>query len=120
MKMMQQHNKRFYQVRLYMIIVEIEKSKRKHKRFRVILNDGKAYDFGLDNGNTYIDHKDKTKRLNYRKRHLGNEKEKMLISNLTPSPSLFSYYLLWGEYNDIMKNITHLNYLWSSKKTNPK
>ena len=50
--MMQQHNKRFYQVRLYMIIVEIEKSKRKHKRFRVILNDGKAYDFGLDNGNT--------------------------------------------------------------------
>lgn len=98
------------------MIVEIDKSKRKNKRFRVKLDNGKSYDFGLDTGETYIDHKDKTKRLNYRKRHLGNETENILINNLTPSPSLFSYYLLWGEYDDIMKNIIYLNNLWSSKK----
>lgn len=117
--MMRQHNKRIYQVNLYMI-VEIEKSKRKNKRFRVILDTGKSYDFGLDTGETYIDHKDKNKRLNYRKRHLGNETENNLISNLIPSPSLFSYYLLWGDYTDIMKNIIFLNNLWSSKKPKSK
>ena len=99
------------------MIVEIEKSKRKNKCFRVILDNGKAYDFGLDTGETYINHNDKTKRLNYRKRYLGNETEKKLINNLIPSPSLFSYYLLWGEYDDIMKNIIYLNNLWSLNKT---
>lgn len=118
--MMRQHNIIFYQLQLYIMIVEIEKSKRKNKRFRVILDNGNSYDFGLDSGKTYIDHQDKDKRTNYRKRHLGNETEKKLINNLTPSPSLFSYYLLWGDYTDIMKNIIHLNNLWSSKKSNSK
>ena len=98
------------------MIVEIEKSKKKNKRFRVILDNGKSYDFGLDTGKTYIDHHDENKRLNYRKRHLGNETEHELINNLIPSPALFSYYLLWGEYDDIMKNIINLNNLWSLKK----
>jgi hypothetical protein len=31
------------------------------------------------------------------RRHLGNKKEKYLIDHLIPSPSLFSYYLLWGD-----------------------
>ena len=48
------------------MIVEIKNSKKKNKRFRVILDNGKAYDFGLDTGETFIDHHDKNKRLNYR------------------------------------------------------
>ena len=49
------------------------------------------------------------KRDNYRARHLGNEKEKKLIESFTPSPELFSYYLLWGPYTDLNKNIKYLN-----------
>jgi len=35
-------------------IVKIEPSKRKNKRFRVILSNGDKYDFGLLGGSTYI------------------------------------------------------------------
>ena len=94
------------------MIIKITKSPVKHKRFRVHMNTGKYYDFGLDIGKTYIDEGDKTKRENYWKRHLGNETEKQLINNLVPSPSLFSAYLLWGSSTDIHKNIETLNKLW--------
>ena len=33
------------------------KSPIKHKRFRVIINNNNHYDFGLDTGSTYLDHK---------------------------------------------------------------
>ena len=47
---------------------------------------------------TYIDHHDKTKRANYWKRHLvANRTELHLITNLVPSPELFSAMLLWGD-----------------------
>jgi hypothetical protein len=92
-------------------IVSIEDSKRKNKRYRVYLDDGSYYDFGLRGGNTYIDHHDKRKRENYRKRHLGNETEKHLIEHLIPSPSLYAYYLLWGGSTDLMTNINILNRL---------
>ena len=92
-------------------IVSIEDSKRKTKRYRVYLDDGSYYDFGLKGGNTYIDHHDKKKRDAYRKRHLGNETEKHLIESVTPSPSLFAFWLLWGDSINIMKNIDELNKL---------
>ena len=49
--------------------MELYESKRKDKRFMAIIK-GKKYHFGLKNGSTYIDHKDKTKRENYIKRHM--------------------------------------------------
>ena len=93
-------------------IVSIEDSRRKTKRYRVYLEDGSHYDFGLKGGDTYIDHKNKQKRENYRKRHLGNKIEKHLISHLIPSSSLMSYWILWGPSTDIMKNINILNRMW--------
>ena len=72
---------------------------------------GKKYNFGLKGGSTYLDHKDKIKRDNYRRHHLGNPKEKQLIEGLTPSPALFSYYILWGDSTDININIRKLNKL---------
>ena len=93
-------------------IVSIEDSKRKNKRYRVYLDDGSYYDFGLKGGNTYVDHHDKRKRENYKKRHLGNEIEKHLITHLIPSSSLMSYWILWGPSTDIMKNIDLLNKMW--------
>jgi hypothetical protein len=58
------------------MIVNIKSSPLKYKRYRVFMNNGKHYDFGLKGGQTYLDHKDKTKRLNYWKRHYANETEK--------------------------------------------
>jgi hypothetical protein len=89
-------------------IVKIEPSPRKTKRFRAFLNNGKHIDFGLREGQTYIDHGDLDKRMNYIARHYwGRQKE--LIDSLTPSASLFSLYLLWGYNTDINKNLEYLN-----------
>jgi hypothetical protein len=92
-----------------MQIIKLIKSPRKNKRFRVYLDNNEYYDFGLDTGSTYIDHHDKILRENYRKRHLGNDIERHLIENFIESPSLFSYYLLWGDSTDLKKNIENLN-----------
>jgi len=95
-----------------MKIIQIENSNRKNKRFKVTLDDGQIFHFGLLGANTYLEHHDNRKRDNYRKRHRGNDTERYLIETLTPSPSLFSYYLLWGDSTDLMRNIDKLNRLW--------
>jgi hypothetical protein len=97
------------------MIIKIEKSPVKYKRYRVYMDTGKHYDFGLLGGETYIDHKDANKRRNYWLRHYGNPTEKILIDNLVPSPSLFSAYLLWGVHSNLEKNIKELNELWKFK-----
>jgi len=80
------------------------------KRFVVIFGDKKYY-FGSPVGSTYIDHGDKLKRENYRKRHYANKTEKYRIDNLVHSPALFSYYILWGDSNNINTNLKKLNKL---------
>jgi len=97
------------------MITKVESSPLPNKRFRVFMDNGKSYDFGLKSGSTYIDHHDMTKRLNYLKRHLANETENTLIKNLVPSPSLFSAYLLWGKYTTLEQNVHFLNSLWEKK-----
>jgi hypothetical protein len=96
------------------MIIGLQKSPRKNKRFRAILDDNTFIDFGLLNGQTYIDHKNKLKRTNYIKRHLANKKENYLIKNLIPSPALFSLAILWGKFTDIKKNIKNLNLLFKT------
>jgi len=99
-------------------IIYITESPRLFKKYRVYLNDGSYYDFGLDKSQTYLDHHDNTIRQNYRARHLANSKEKELIESLTPSSSLFSYMLLWGDHTDLIKNIENLNSLFINKYKN--
>ena len=82
-----------------MKIARLTLSNNKNKRFCVTLDDGKIFHFGSKHGNTYIDHHDKILRANYLKRHLANKIEHSLISNLIPSPALFSSMLLWGYHN---------------------
>ena len=96
-------------------IIYITESPRLFKKYRVYLNDGTYYDFGLDKSQTYLDHHDKTIRQNYQARHLANSVERQLIETLTPSPALFSYMLLWGEHTDLIKNIEYLNSLLRMK-----
>lgn len=97
------------------MIVKIENSPIKHKRFRITMDNGKQYNFGLQGAETYIDHKDYNKRRAYWQRHYGNPTEKILIDNLVPSPSLFSAYILWGSHTNLEKNIKELNNLWKYK-----
>ena len=94
-----------------MKIISISESPKKNKRFRVFLDDGRYFDFGLKDfkDGTYIDHHDKQKRLNYISRHLANYNEKKLIDSITPSAALFSMMLLWGESTDLYENIEILN-----------
>jgi len=97
------------------MITEITNSPNKNKRYRVILNNGKHYDFGLKGGETYIDHKDKIIRHNYWARHMANKKEKQLITNLIPSPALFSAMILWGPHKTLKENTIALNELLEKK-----
>ncbi len=97
------------------MIVKIEKSPKTNKRYRVTVDNGKTYDFGLANGSTYLDHHDKKKRYNYWQRHLANKTEQKLLVNLVPSASLFSLTLLWGPSTKLDENITILNNLWKQK-----
>ena len=46
---------------------------------------------------------------------MGNKTENHLIKNLIPSPSLLSYYILWGPHTNIHQNIKYLNNLWMGK-----
>jgi hypothetical protein len=97
-----------------MKIIEIKESPKLSKRYRVILDNNSFYDFGLDDGECYLDHGDKKKRDNYLKRHMANKTEFNLITNLVPSPSLFSAYLLWNTPN-LDENIKILNELFKNK-----
>jgi hypothetical protein len=92
-------------------IIKLVDSPLKTKRFRVYLDNSRHFDFGLKNGDTYIDHHNTDKRFNYQKRHFNSKKEQPYIQNLVPSPALFSYYLLWGKSTSIKANIIYLNKL---------
>jgi hypothetical protein len=92
-------------------ILDLINSPNAKKRFRITLKiDDHIYkwDFGDPNGSTYIDHGDKTKRQNYRRRHCANPVERNRIENLIPSPALFSMDLLWGDSTDLFDNLIHL------------
>lgn len=100
-------------------IEELINSTRKNKRFKITLNEGgkiNTYHFGLKDGATFIDHGDHKKREAYLARHMGNKKENHLISNLIPSPALFSAKLLWGQTMDIISNLIGLQKEFNLKK----
>jgi hypothetical protein len=77
----------------------IEPSDRKGKRFKATYANGKVVHFGAKNGSTYIDHKDKTKRENYIKRHAVREN----FDDPYSAGSL-SRWLLWGDFTTLEKN----------------
>jgi hypothetical protein len=97
------------------MIDTISESPKPNKRYRVVMHNGKHYDFGLANGKTYIDEHNEEKKANYWKRHTANKRENELISNLIWSPSLLSAYLLWGPYETIQRNAEYLNVIVKMK-----
>ena len=105
-----------------MVTIEaVKESNREGKRFVAIMGDGKKIHFGLRGGRNYLDHSDIKLRDAYIARHYGSAAEKPLIDSLTPSPALFSVYLLWSFANPEIKtlegNIKLLNNMLESKNT---
>jgi len=86
----------------------ISNSTNKNKRLKAVFIDNNnkkiIRHFGFQGGSTYIDHKDKEKRKNYRKRHEATEKK--FYTDPT-RPSTLSRFILWGEatnLKDAIKN----------------
>lgn len=103
------------------MITKITRSPLANKRYRVFveMHNGqeKTFDFGFPSATTYVDEGDVEKRYYYRLRHFANPVEKTLITNLVPSPALFSMALLWGKYASLSKNVKLLNRIWKKKGT---
>ena len=83
----------------------IEKGTAKNKKFKAIFYDEngkkiKTSQFGDNRYQDYTIHKDKIRRDRYRSRHKGN-----LSKGDYMSPSHLSYYILWGSYTNLDKNI---------------
>ena len=75
-------------------------SPRENKRFMITFsNPKKIIHFGQLGGSTYIDHKDKTKRTNYLKRHQVRED----WNNINAGS--LSAYILWGASTSITENL---------------
>jgi hypothetical protein len=91
-----------------MVKLVVSKSDKKDKRFKAVFtyDDGKkkTRHFGLKNfkKGTYIDHKDKEIRKNYRARHEPPEKK---FYNDPTRPATLSRFILWGETDSLKKNI---------------
>ena len=88
----------FADFKISIIFLELKTKINKNKRLKAVFitDTGKTITrhFGFKGGSTYIDHKDKEKRKNYRKRHEVNEKK--FYTDPT-RPSTLSRFILWGE-----------------------
>lgn len=89
------------------LIINIEKSPIRNKRFRIYLLNGDKYDIGNINSSFYIDHKNKSQREMFYK--LLNSKCKNIISTLTPCPLLYETFILNGFSKNIINNINFFN-----------
>ncbi len=92
------------------MILSIEPSPRKEKKYVAIFENGKKTHFGLKGSNTYLDHKDKNKREAYRKRHA-----KDLETNDPYRAGFLSYYILWGKHTNLEDAIRSYNRKFFSK-----
>ena len=73
-------------------------SDRTGKKYVTKIN-GKTYHFGSEGSETYLDHKDKSKRYNYIARHRANERWDSI------NAGSLSRYILWGTHTELQKAI---------------
>ena len=76
----------------------VKPSTRKNKKLLAIFDNGKKVHFGFKGSSTYLDHKDKTKRKNYRARHDVNESK---FYGNPYRPATLSRFILWGEATNL-------------------
>lgn len=90
-----------------MTALTITKSSKKDKKYKAVFKDKsnkiiKTTHFGAKGMSDYTIHKDKKRRSNYRTRH-----KKDLKTNDPMRAGYLSYYILWGDYTNILKAISH-------------
>ena len=74
---------------------EIKKSWRKNKKY-VVLYDGDWIHFGDNRYDDFLDHTDKERRINYKKRASKiKDKSGRLTYRLKSSPNFWAYNVLW-------------------------
>jgi len=78
--------------------MKVEPSTRKNKKYVAIFDNGEKVHFGFKGSSTYLDHKDKTIRKNYRARHDVNEKK---FYDNPMKPATLSRFILWGEATNL-------------------
>ena len=89
------------------MIIQVINSPVKNKKYRAIMSDGSKIDFGLKGSSTYLDHKDETKRNNYRVRHLANNREHYLIKMLSHRQH-YSLFIYFGDHMIIYTTIYNI------------
>jgi hypothetical protein len=86
------------------MIINIQESNRKDKKYLATFKNGRKTHFGQDGSSTYLDHKDKKKRDAYQAR------AKSILSKTDKySPSHLSYYLLWGDHTNLRDAVKAYN-----------
>jgi len=85
-------------------LIEIVPSGKKHKKFDAVfqmLNSGKKriVSFGAKGYEDYTQHRDKSRRENYRQRHRHDR------LNDPMSPGALSYFILWGDSTSLNENL---------------
>jgi hypothetical protein len=89
------------------LIINIEDSPLRNRRFRIYLLNGDHYDVGFKKCKYYIDHHNKLKReLFY---NLFNIETKNIILTLNPSQLLYETFILNGHSKNIINNINFFN-----------
>lgn len=84
-----------------MRFVSLEPSTRSDKKYMIEFDEPKkTIHFGSRNSKTYLDHKDKTKRYNYLRRHFVREDWSNPLT-----PGALSAFLLWGFSTDLTTNL---------------
>ena len=84
-----------------MRFISLKHSTKPNKKYVIEFSEPKkTIHFGSKTGITYLDHKDKTKRENYLKRHKVNENWDDV------NAGSLSAFLLWGPTTDINTNLT--------------
>ena len=84
-----------------MKFISLKQSSKPNKKYVIKFSEPKKIiHFGSKNSSTYLDHKDKTKRENYLKRHKANENWDDI------NAGSLSAFLLWGPTTDVNTNLT--------------
>ena len=89
------------------IIINIENSPLRNRRFRIFFLNGEHYDIGFKKCQYYIDHHDKLKRELYYTAF--NKSSKIAIISLKPSQLLYETFILNGPSKNIIDNINFFN-----------
>ena len=95
-------------------LVSFQPSKKADKKYQITLSDesgkNKTIHFGSKGSQTYLDHKDKTKRENYIARHKSRENWDEI------NAGSLSKHLLWGKSTSLDKNLNEYLKKFNIKK----